>query len=32
MRLLPTVEKDLEEGADISVDEVGVRIRMLPIK
>jgi predicted nuclease of predicted toxin-antitoxin system len=32
MRLLPTIEKDLEEGALISVDEVGVRIRMLPIK
>ncbi|HET6464343.1 MAG TPA: DUF5615 family PIN-like protein [Nitrospiria bacterium] len=32
MRLLPAVEKDLEEGAVISVDEVGMRIRMLPIK
>jgi predicted nuclease of predicted toxin-antitoxin system len=32
MRLLPAIEKDLEEGAVVSVDEVGMRIRMLPIK
>jgi predicted nuclease of predicted toxin-antitoxin system len=32
LRLLPTIEKDLEEGAVVSVDEVGVRIRMLHIK
>jgi predicted nuclease of predicted toxin-antitoxin system len=30
--LLPTIEKELEQGAVISVDDSGVRIRRLPIK
>lgn len=32
LALLPTVEKELSEGAIISVDDGGIRIRPLPIK
>lgn len=32
MRLLPTIEKELEQGSIISVDDTGVRVRILPIK
>jgi predicted nuclease of predicted toxin-antitoxin system len=32
LTLLPTVEGELQEGAIISVDDEGVRIRLLPIK
>ena len=32
LALLPTVEKELLEGAIISVDDAGIRIRPLPIK
>lgn len=32
LRLLPAIEKDLEQGAIISVDETGIRIRVLPVR
>ena len=32
LRLLPAIEKDLEQGAIISVDETGIRVRLLPVR
>ena len=32
LAILPTVEKELQQGAIISVDDVGTRIRLLPVK
>ena len=32
MRVLPTIERELEQGVIISVDDTGIRIRALPIK
>ena len=32
LRLLPAIEKDLEQGAIISVDEAGIRVRLLPVR
>lgn len=31
LSLLPTIQKELEEGSIISVDDAGVRIRLLPV-
>lgn len=31
LTLLPTVQKELDQGAIISVDDAGVRIRLLPV-